>query len=203
MKLYFIAALAGYLLGSISFGYIVTRYWKKVDIRTLGSGNIGATNVYRNLGPVPGIAVFFGDFLKGLVAAYLGRIWGGELVGIVAGSAALIGHSWPLFLGFKGGKVVSTGAGVITAFNPLIILIEIVVWYGVMKISRYVSLASISAAALLPVLLLIFYFLHQISLEFMIFGFIGAALIIFKHLPNIQRLRAGTEYKVGQKPTNK
>lgn len=189
-----IALLAGYLLGSVSFGYLVARYWKQVDIRTLGSGNIGATNVYRNLGPVPGLIVFAGDFLKGTLAAYIGLTLGSQVLGVIGGIAALVGHSWPVFLGFRGGKVVSTGAGIIFAFNPLLALLVFLVWYIVMKISSYVSLASLVAAAALPLLMLLF----SASAPFLIFGLIGSALVIFKHIPNIKRLLAGTEHKVGQ-----
>lgn len=189
-----LALLTGYLLGSISFGYLVARYWKRVDIRTLGSGNIGATNVYRNLGPLPGIVVFAGDFLKGALAAYLGLALGGQVLGVVGGIAAVVGHSWPVFLGFRGGKVISTGAGILFAFNPLLAFLVFLVWYIVMKISGYVSLASLAAAVAIPLLMLLF----KVSSAFLIFGLIGSTLAIYKHIPNIKRLLAGTEQKVGQ-----
>lgn len=189
-----LALVAGYLLGSISFGYLVARYWKRVDIRNLGSGNIGATNVYRILGPVPGIVVFAGDFLKGTLAAYLGLALDGQVLGVVGGIAALAGHSWPVFLGFRGGKVISTGAGILFAFNPLVAFLVFLIWYIVMKISGYVSLASVVAAVAIPILMLLF----RVSPPFLIFGLTGSALAIYKHIPNIKRLLAGTEHKVGQ-----
>lgn len=189
-----ITLLAGYLLGSVSFGYLVARYWKRVDIRTLGSGNIGATNVYRTLGPIPGVVVFAGDFFKGALAAYLGLSLGGQILGVVGGLAALAGHSWPVFLGFRGGKVISTGAGILFAFNPLLAFLVFLVWYVVMKISGYVSLASLVAAVAIPILMLLF----KVSSAFLIFGLIGSTLAIYKHIPNIKRLLAGTEHKVGQ-----
>lgn len=189
-----LALVVSYLIGSIPFGYIIARS-RGIDIRQHGSGNIGATNVWRTLGPLPGAAAFAGDAGKGFLAVLLGRYVGLEGAELLTGLAALAGHSWPVYLKFKGGKIIATGAGVVLALSPATILVALVVWLAVLGIFRYVSLSSICAALSVPVS---FYFFEG-GWKNVAFGVMIAVFAVFKHIPNIKRLIAGTEYKVGSK----
>lgn len=189
-----LALVVSYLIGSIPFGYIIARS-RGVDIRQCGSGNIGATNVWRTLGPLPGAAAFAGDAGKGFLAVLLGRYAGLEGAELLTGLAAMAGHSWPVYLKFKGGKIIATGAGVVLALSPATILVALVVWLSVLGIFRYVSLSSICAALSAPVALYFF----KGDWKYTAFGVMIAILAIYKHIPNIKRLLAGTEYKVGTK----
>ncbi|WP_174520476.1 glycerol-3-phosphate 1-O-acyltransferase PlsY [Desulfolucanica intricata] len=190
-----IAIIISYLIGSIPFGYLVGRLWKGIDIRELGSGNIGTTNVWRNLGPVAGIISLLGDAGKGALAVLIAKQLGGPSTVLLASLAVLAGHSYPVFLKFKGGKIVATGLGVLLSIAPLVALIAAIVWLLFVGISRYVSLGSIAAAVCVPVSMLILVDKWQVIL----FGFIISFFAIYKHRDNIKRLLAGTEYKIGQK----
>ncbi len=183
-----------YLIGSIPFGYIVGRF-KGIDIRQHGSGNIGTTNVWRTLGPLFGVLVFICDAAKGIIGVMLGRYTGIEGIELLTGLAALAGHSWPIFLGFHGGKIVATGAGVLMALSPLTLVIVLGVWGLVLAIFRYVSVSSICAALVLPISLYVF----NPNLHYLLFGLLVALLAIYKHIPNLKRLLAGNEFKVGTK----
>lgn len=185
-------AILAYLLGSVSFGYVVARAVAGIDIRNYGSGNVGATNTWRTLGWKAGLIAFFGDFAKGALAAWLGKTWGGAAWGVMLGIAAVLGHTYPVFLQFKGGKAVATGGGVLFALNPVITLLLLGFWGGLLFWSGYVSLASLIAAASAPLLLLAF----EPSWAVRIFGIIGASLVIWRHRSNIQRLREGTENRI-------
>jgi len=189
-----LAVVVSYLIGSIPFGYVIARS-KGVDIRQHGSGNIGATNVWRTLGPLPGIVAFAGDAGKGFAAVWLGRYAGIEGAELLTGFAAMAGHSWPVYLKFKGGKIIATGAGVVLALSPPATLIALLVWLSVLGIFRYVSLSSICAAVSVPVSL---YALGN-GWKYASFGTLLALLAIYKHIPNIKRLIAGNELKVGTK----
>lgn len=183
--------IAAYLLGSIPTGLLLARVMG-VDIRSAGSGNIGATNVYRTVGRKLGIMTLAGDCLKGLVpvlaAKYLGLSDGWIAL---AGLAAFLGHVYTVFLGFKGGKGVATALGVFLAVSPLAVLGALAVFAMVLWKWRYVSLASISAAAAMPVLVTLTERKPLVTLMSLAI----AALIIHKHRDNIERLRAGTESK--------
>ena len=185
-----ILLLAGaYLLGSIPTGLLLAKA-AGVDIRATGSGNIGATNVYRTLGRSVGIATLVGDCLKGLlpvlVAKYLGMP---DLWVALAGLAAFLGHVYTVFLGFKGGKGVATALGVFLGISPLSVLIALVIFIAVVATSRYISLGSITAAAAMPpVMALLDGRPPLVAVTLAI-----ALLVIWKHRENIQRLRAGTE----------
>ena len=185
-----ILLLAGaYLLGSIPTGLLLAKA-AGVDIRATGSGNIGATNVYRTLGRSVGIATLVGDCLKGLlpvlVAKYVGMP---ELWVALAGLAAFLGHVYTVFLGFKGGKGVATALGVFLGISPLSVLIALVIFIAVVATSRYISLGSITAAAAMPpVVALLDGRPPLVAVTLAI-----ALLVIWKHRENIQRLRAGTE----------
>jgi len=190
-----LTALGAFLLGSIPTGYLVARA-KGVDIRQHGSGNIGATNVFRTLGKPLGILVFFIDALKGFGAVWLANHFGEACpwTGIVAAVAAIAGHNYTPWLGFKGGKGIATSAGVLLALMPWAVLAIAIVWIVVFKVSRYVSLASICAAAALPVAVGA---LWSVGCggngPLLAFALLISALAIWRHRSNIERLRAGTE----------
>jgi len=189
--------LGCYLLGSIPFGYIAGKLFKKIDIRELGSGNIGATNVFRILGPSLASLVLISDIGKGIFSIYLAQYFNIDnlLILTIAGLAVICGHDWSLFLGFKGGKGIATTFGVIFALNPIISILAIVVWVVVMIITRYASLSSILAV----ISIMIFTILFKQPYEYIIFSAIIILLSIFKHKENIKRLRSGNESKIGKK----
>ncbi len=186
--------LAAYLLGSIPFGYVVCKIGKGINIMEHGSGNIGFTNVLRVAGPAYGAVVLLCDIGKGMLAAYLTLRYGTSW-GIAGGVAAMLGHSYSIFLGFKGGKLVATGLGVLIMTAPKVALLAAVVWLVVVGLSRYVSLASMCAGISVPIGMYIFY----PSTPLLIFGFFAAVFVIFRHKSNIKRLAAGQENKIGVK----
>ena len=175
------------------WGYWLPRLLRGVDMRTLGSGNPGATNVWRTLGFRFGIAVALLDIAKGAAAALLGLWLGSDLVGVLAGVAAMVGHWRPLFLGFaRGGKIVATTGGVALAIAPLAALSAAAVWMAVFFLTRYASLASIVAAASLPLWAL----LYGASWPVVAFTAGAALAILVLHRTNIRRLLAGEEHKI-------
>lgn len=182
-----------YLLGSIPWGYLIGVFWKGVDIRRYGSGNIGTTNAFRILGPGPGTAVLLGDVLKGSVAVWIAQYAGGEYLALAAGLAAMAGHNWSIFLGFKGGRGVATGAGVILALVPLGLLILFLIWAGTILVTRYVSVGSIAAAVAAPIVM--GWAGHSWLLG--IFGLVAGIAVIYRHQANLDRLRRGAEPKIG------
>ena len=190
-----VLVLLCYFMGAIPFSYIFSRLLGGVDIRARGTGNVGATNVLRTLGIKIAIASLMGDLLKGLIAAWLGLYFGGEGMAAVCAVAAVVGHCWPVFLGFKGGKGVATAAGVIFYLMPTLGLILLVVFITIIFISRFVSLGSICIAALFPALALI---MSQ-PWQYVIMSVIMAGMVIFRHRTNIERLRHGTEKKINEK----
>ena len=180
----------GYLLGSMPWGYWVPRLVAGVDIRTVGSGNPGATNVWRSLGFKLGLTVAALDIGKGLAAALLGRWLGDDLVGVLAGVAAMVGHWRPLFLGFaKAGKTVATTGGVGLALAPFAALAAAAIWIVVFFATRYASIASMVAAMSLPLFAVIF------GASWPVLAFTGGAAvaIVLLHRGNIARLARGTE----------
>lgn len=190
---FIVAAVISYVLGSIPNGLLLGKGIWGVDLRQHGSGNIGATNAWRTIGKVGGFSIFFLDMLKGAISAYLGlHLGGSELAGIICGLLAIVGHSWSLFLGFKGGKGVATGLGVIATLMPWVTIIVFLVWLAIVKATGYVSLGSIVAAVLVPVLAL-FMGLHT---DFLVLGLIAAVFIVYRHKSNIGRLLNGTESKI-------
>ncbi len=190
---FIIAAALSYLLGSIPNGLILGKGIWGVDLRQHGSGNIGATNAWRTIGKNAGISIFALDLLKGAISAYLGlHLAGSELAGIVCGLLAIAGHSWSIFLGFKGGKGVATGLGVIATLMPWVTLIVFAVWFAIVKITGYVSLGSVVGAILVPILAIVF----GLHTDFMVLGLIAAVFIVYRHKSNISRLLNGTESKI-------
>ncbi|KUK52467.1 MAG: Glycerol-3-phosphate acyltransferase [Desulfotomaculum sp. 46_296] len=185
--------MISYLIGSIPFGFLLARV-KGVDIRKQGSGNIGATNVWRNMGLLSGLLVLILDALKGVVCVLLGRYFAGGDVQYLTAMASLAGNSWPVFLRFKGGKIIATALGVFLALDPLITGLAALIWLVIVALFRFVSLGSILAMISLPVFMLAF----SRPWEKVIFSVIAAGIAIFKHLPNIKRLLSGTETKIGR-----
>lgn len=187
----FLLVAAAYLIGAIPTGVILTRLAGGEDIRSAGSGNIGATNVYRVAGRKLGIITLVGDCLKGVIPLLIAQ-QGFHLtesgIALVA-LAAFIGHCYPVYLGFKGGKGVATALGIFLVLSPLSVLCLLVVFALVLWKSRYISLASISAAATVPLLILWF----ESSFVLFVATLIIAAMVIWKHRENIGRLRSGTE----------
>jgi glycerol-3-phosphate acyltransferase PlsY len=180
----------GYLLGSLPWGYWVPRVFAGVDIRTLGSGNPGATNVWRTLGFKLGLTVALLDIAKGLAAALVGRWLGDDLIAVAAGVAAMVGHWRPLFLGFaKAGKTVATTGGVGLAVAPLAALAAAAIWIAVFFATRYASIASMAAAVSLP----LFAVILSASWPVLAFTSGAAVAIVFLHRGNIARLARGTE----------
>ncbi len=193
MALFVALVVLGYIAGSCPWGYWLVRVFRGEDIRESGSGNIGATNVWRTYGPTLGVPVVLLDVLKGFVPAYLGVVAVSHLCGILAGAAAMLGHWRPLFLRFeKGGKMVATGAGVFIAVAPWIALVAGAVWFTLFLLTRYVSVASIAAALTLPVSAAALGYPASV----IIFGAIVAIGVVALHRGNLRRLRAGTESRV-------
>ncbi|NEU13974.1 glycerol-3-phosphate 1-O-acyltransferase PlsY [Methylobacterium sp. BTF04] len=189
-----LACLAGgYLLGSIPFGLIVTRFAGLGDVRAIGSGNIGATNVLRTGRKGLAAATLLGDALKGTAAVLIAKQFGLEAA-LVAGLGAFLGHLFPVWLGFKGGKGVATFLGVLLALSPLGLLAFAVIWLGLAFSLKYSSLAALIASAATPIVL---WATGQprVALLFLLL----AALLWWKHAPNIRRLIDGTEGRIGQK----
>lgn len=181
--------IAAYLIGSIPTGLLLAKAWG-VDIRSTGSGNIGATNVYRTVGRKLGILTLVGDCLKGLLPVLAAKALGFSLPLVAAVAlAAFLGHVYTVFLGFKGGKGVATALGVFLAVSPLSILCAFAVFALVLYRSSYVSLASITAAAVVPVIITV----KEGSVELIVMSVIVSAIVIYRHKENIKRLKAGTE----------
>jgi glycerol-3-phosphate acyltransferase PlsY len=195
---YVLAAILGYFVGNIASSYFAGRLLKNIDIRQHGSGNAGATNAFRVLGFKAGLAVFLCDVLKGVLAVLLGSwVTGGAFLGAVLGGCfAVAGHNWPVVLGFKGGKGIATSLGMVIAVFPIISVILFFLALLVILLTRYVSLASISAALLLPILLLLF----QAPPVAFFFGLALSALAIFQHRKNIVRLVRGSENRITLRP---
>ena len=188
MEMFLIAPIA-YLIGSIPSGLILGKLFWNTDLRKFGSKNIGATNAYRTLGIYPAIIIFAADFVKGILGVYFLNT---PIAMIIGGIAVIIGHNWSLFLRFSGGKGVATGLGVIAILMPIVTLAIFIVWVLIVVFTKYVSLASIVAAGLVPILA--YFWIGQI--EYIIFSALAAGFVIYRHKSNIIRLLKGTEVKI-------
>ena len=193
--------IVSYLLGSIPFGYIAGRI-AGIDIRTAGSGNVGATNVVRILGKRYGYPVFALDVLKGFGAVKISMVMSGqhlewnspEISGMVGAISSVLGHVFPPWLEFKGGKGVATAAGALLALMPIATLIGVAVWIIVFWLTRYVSLASVVATAALPIVILVIGSADGHSGRLLVYSSVCvAALVIWRHRSNLSRLLRGTE----------
>ena len=195
--------LAFYLIGSVPTGFLMARA-RGIDIRQHGSGNIGATNVGRVMGRNWGLAAFACDFLKGFLPLFLLRefifkddaLWEVALLLVLCGLAAILGHNFTPWLGFKGGKGVATTGGVVAALIPWAFLVVLAVWVVLTALTRTVSIGSILSAVALPFAAAFFYPAHWI---YLCLAILAGALVIWRHRSNIQRLRAGTEPKLGKR----
>ncbi len=194
MALSLLALCLACVIGAIPIGHLLARAWG-VDIRRVGSGNIGATNVLRGLGKGAAIATLLGDVVKGALAVHLGLWLGGAPIwGAGAAVLAVAGNCWTPFLGFHGGKGVATGFGAILRLAPWATLPAALVWVVILLTFRYVSLASVAAAAGLPVGLL----LLGVPGPVLVGGLLVAAIVVFRHQENLGRLFQGTEPKIGR-----
>jgi acyl phosphate:glycerol-3-phosphate acyltransferase len=184
--------ILAYLLGSLSFGLLVARVYGDADLRHRGSGNIGATNVARILGKTAGLVTLLGDGAKGVVAVLLAQAWGhASLLPAVAALAAVLGHMFPLYHGFRGGKGVATALGVLLPTLPLPLLGGLLVWLVVVAIWRYISAGSMLAALVVPLLAV----LWSYPLPLVLTAVLIALLVLYKHRENLHRLRQGREAK--------
>jgi glycerol-3-phosphate acyltransferase PlsY len=192
-----LALLAGYGLGSIPFGLLLTRWAGAGDIRAIGSGNIGATNVLRTGRKGLALATLLLDLGKGAVPTALGYAWLGPLGGVLAGAGAIVGHCFPVWLGFRGGKGVATAAGVVLGLTPVLFLVILAVFVAVVSATRWVSLASMAAACLAPVAAWLLGDPWAAGLYLLVAG-----LVVYKHRENIGRLLKGQESRLsfGGKP---
>jgi len=195
MTINIILLIAAFVLGSIPFG-IITAKVKGIDLKKVGSGNIGATNVLRSLGRWPAVITLLGDILKGTLAVAIGKYSGVEpLYEGLIGIAAILGHNFSIFLGFKGGKGVATSLGVLLIYTPHVALITLIVWIGVVLFTKYSSLGAIVSFALLPLNIMLFDFQDKTKI---IISILISLFIIVRHKDNIKRLMKGTERKIGQ-----
>lgn len=191
---YILCALIGYLLGSINSAVIVSKLRGK-DIRTVGSGNAGATNILRTFGKGAAGIVFLVDILKGVFAAIIGRLLGGDIGSYLGGFLAIIGHNFPIYFGFRGGKGIVTSLAVMLTVSPSLALIAFGIGIIIIAATRYVSLGSILGSLLFGVLAVI---RHTDNIPFCIFAVLTALLATIRHAGNIKRLMTGTERKLGK-----
>lgn len=190
---YIIITILGYVIGSIPNGLLIGKTFYDVDLRQFGSKNIGATNAFRTLGLYPSLWIFLTDAAKGVIAVYLaGALVDSPIALLVGGIAAIAGHNWSIFLRFTGGRGVATGLGVIAVLAPKVTLLIFLVWAVIVYATRYVSLASIVAAILVPIFM---WFMGE-RLEFLYFGIVAALFVVGRHKPNIERLLKGQELKI-------
>ena len=184
-----------YLLGSFPTGFLIGKYLKNIDLREIGSGSTGATNVLRNVGKWPALFVFIIDVLKGFIAVKISYIFISESIyEVLAGSLAVSGHIWPIWLKGKGGKAVASGLGIFMALSWQVGLASFGIFLLVLSFSKFVSLSSITASLLLPVFM--FLYLGKMDHPYFIFSILVAILIIGKHKTNIARIIKGIEPKI-------
>jgi glycerol-3-phosphate acyltransferase PlsY len=184
-------ALFGYLLGSVPTGLLLTKLFAKVDPRKIGSKNIGATNIFRTAGKTLGILTLIGDLLKGAIPVWIAIQWGESYLWIaISGLSPFLGHVFPIFLGFKGGKGVATALGIYLVISPIAVMIEFIIFAGIVWRWRFISLGSIICATTIPILIAFF---RSDSQAYFILSVIIAALILYRHQSNISRLLQGTE----------
>jgi glycerol-3-phosphate acyltransferase PlsY len=187
--------IIAFFLGSIPFGIIVAKI-KGVDLKKVGSGNIGATNVLRSLGKWPAVLTLLGDILKGTIAVAIGRFLGvGPVYEGLIGLSAILGHNFSVFLGFRGGKGVATGFGVLFIYTPQVAIITVIMWIIIVILTKYSSLGAIVSFGLLPVNVAVFdpHYREKLFITVLV-----TVLILMRHKDNIRRLIKGTERKIGQ-----
>jgi glycerol-3-phosphate acyltransferase PlsY len=198
-----LGVIASYLVGAIPFGYLAGKVLKGIDIRDFGSGNLGATNVLRTLGTGPGIGVLLLDIGKGLFSVLLvadfacryEAFLNPSIVKVLCGAAAIVGHDWPIFLRFRGGKGVATGLGVFLALKPLWALVGLFLFVIAVVLTKQVSVGSLVLATCLPASMLI----SGQPLPYCVLGLFWLLTVVYLHRENIRRLLHGTESRIGQK----
>lgn len=193
---YIAAGLIGYLLGNIPSGVVIGRFFGVKDIRKVGSGNAGTTNVLRTVGWLPSALTLLCDCLKGCAACFIGRRLGGELGMCLGGLCAALGHDFPVFMGFKGGKGIATSWALIIFINPWLGLAEFVTVCVVTAITRYMSVASIIASIMFPVFTAILCRGQESYPIYVLFAILAGALALFQHRGNIRRLLRGEENRL-------
>jgi len=204
MNISIIIIIISYFLGSLPTGFLIGKYLKNIDLRTIGSGSTGATNVLRNVGKWPALFVFIIDVGKGLIAVTIAKELANQglidsnqgLIEVLAGISAISGHIWPIWLKGKGGKAVATGLGMFLALSWKVGLASLGIFLIVLAKSKFVSLSSIAAAILLPIFM--FFNLGNASHPYFVISLIVSLLVIWKHRTNINRLLKGEESKINQ-----
>ncbi|TCT16990.1 glycerol-3-phosphate acyltransferase PlsY [Natranaerovirga pectinivora] len=187
----------GYIFGCFQTSFLIGRLYKKVDIRQFGSGNAGTTNAIRVLGWKAGVLTFLGDSLKAILAIFLIRLfYNDQVFALYTGLGVVIGHNFPFYLKFKGGKGIAATSGVLLAFDYRIALVACLTFIVIVALTRYVSLGSLFIATWTPIAIYLFY---PDRLEMLILGLIFMSLAYYKHMGNIKRLLKGEENKLGQK----
>lgn len=202
-----IVLLGSYLLGAVPFGLLVGFAWKRVDIRSYGSGNIGASNVLRLLGWPAALLVLLLDCSKGFIPVWmaLAATDANPALVVLSGLLAIVGHNFSVFLGFRGGKGVATSLGVLIGISPQIATIAFFIWLLVVVTTRYISVASITAAVSVPVMMYVSshqqveYLNRPTPEEYLYFGLFGAGFVLLKHRSNLIRLANGSEPRIGQR----
>ena len=204
-----LAAVMGYLIGSISFAIMISKGVYKKDVRSIGSGNAGMTNMARNFGKKAAVFTLLGDAAKGVLAVLLGRLLfyllcpGVDMLcgAYIAGICVILGHMFPLYFGFKGGKGIATSGGVILALTPVVGIILISIFLILFKASGMVSLGSVVGISMYPVTTLLWalFVTHRMPVFQTVCAVIIAGLVVLMHRENITRIRTGTEYKFGEK----
>ena len=195
--------ILGYLIGSIPFGVIIGRLTRGIDVRDYGSGSMGMANVLRTVGARAGVFVFLADVAKGAVAVALAWPIFGSLSDMFAwgqvagGAAAIIGHSWPIYIGFRGGRGVTTGFGALLVMSWPVGLICFAIFLAVVSLSRYVSLGSMLAGLAVLAAMIPFIVFDLAPFAYLVFGLIAVSIVIFRHRGNIRRLLSGIEPKIG------
>jgi len=194
---YIIVAILAYTIGSFSSAYVLGKVLKNKDIRAYGSGNAGATNAVRVFGKKIGAMAFLLDVLKGVLAVYIGNMILGYDGKLIAGLFAVIGHNWPIFFNFKGGKGIATSFGIWLSIHWPSAVITLIVFIIVAITTKYISLSSISSALAAPIAVLIMK--RPFDMKFFIVILLLSILAVFRHRSNIKRLLEGKEYRVGDK----
>ena len=204
LVLFAVALVVAYLLGALPTGLIVVKAIRGVDIRRYGSGSTGSTNVYRTLGRTPAVAVIVLDIAQGSVAVTMTWVatGGNEYAQAIAGVVVIIGHSWPVFSGFKGGRGVMTGWGAMIVLSPIAAGVTALGWI-VVTVTRYVSIGSLVGTVLGAIAMIVLGMLELVPMEYILFSIPGAIVIFIRHFENISRLASGTEEPVMEpgKPT--
>ncbi len=192
--------LIAYLLGSIPSGYLAGKWISGIDLREMGSGSTGATNVLRHVGKRAALAVFFIDVFKGIASVILAKnLFLEDSFQVAAGTAALAGHIWPIWLRWKGGKAVATGLGIFLGMSWQVGLASLGIFLTALSATRIVSFSSICAASSLPLLMFLSFRKEEFSIAYLFVSSVAMLLVLWRHRANIQRLLSGKEPKIGQK----